>query len=131
MKTQEPQHQTHNQFNLIAGLTWMLVAVFIVGFIESDYFKNTITSKSVPVLLTNALIGLGFLIWLKEDAKKQQYTLSKITKFFAVIFPQITVFVYCFNSSGFKKGALKALKAIVFLALCFAILLITAFLFDK
>ena len=131
METQEVVYPDHNQSALIFGLAWMLVAVFIIGFIESDFFKSSITSKNIPALITNALVGIGFLSWLKEDAKKQNYFLSKTTKFFAVVIPQITVFVYCYTSRGFKKGSLQALKAIGFGVLCFMMLLITALLFDN
>jgi len=131
METQETTYPEHNQANLMFGLAWMLIAVFILGFIESDYFKNTITSINIPVLITNALVGFGFLLWLKEDAKKQNYIPSKATRFFAVFFPQLTIFVYCYRSRGFKKGSLQALKAIGFGVLCFFLLLITFLLFDN
>ncbi len=108
----------------------MLIATFLVGFVESDFFKSNVSSKSIPVLLTNSIVGIGFLRWLKEDAKKQKYTLSKVTKFFAVVFPQITVFVYCYISREFKKGSLQVLKAVGFMFLCLITLIIATLIFD-
>ncbi len=130
MDKEEASLPEHNQTNTIMGLLWMLIAIFLVGFIASDFFKENILSKNIPALLTNSIVGIGFLTWLKEDAKKQKYRLSKVTKFFAVVLPQITIFVYCYTSRGFKKGSTQAIKATGFILLCLVVLFVTTLLFD-
>jgi len=107
----------------IGPLIYIVFMAILIGFSESEYFKINIFSK-LPGLLGNVVFGIGFLIWLAEDAKTKKFTYGKVMKFFGLIFPQLTAFYYGFKSRGTKNGALFALKAILFIIL--SIILFTA-----
>jgi len=112
------------KFSNFFGLIWMLLASFLIAFTDTPYFSNNVTSHEIPGLLHNIYFGVGFLLWMVEDAKKIKFRPHKVLKFFSVILPQLAIIFYCFKSRGAKKGFLQLAKAILFLLLCLLTMLL-------
>ncbi|MBU1188816.1 MAG: hypothetical protein KKC01_07290 [Gammaproteobacteria bacterium] len=124
------QIKENDRSNKWKPLSFILAMSALVGFIESDFFINNIFSR-VPWILTNVLLGIGFLWWLELDAKKLGLQYGKVLTFFGLIFPQFTVFYYCYKSRGLKNGSLQALKAIGFIVIAILSLAGSLLLTDK
>jgi hypothetical protein len=129
-KTNKP-NMNQDQTEKRLGLFFMAGAAMLLGLTGTEWFATNITSKELPGLAYNAIIGFGFLIWLSADCKSSGKNASKPLKFFAVFLPQLTAFIYAFNSRGFKGGLVQSIKILGFSLALFGLAMIPSVLLNE
>ena len=112
------------------GLIFILFIAVIAGISSSEWYLMNISSKALPDIFLNALLGFGLLTWISKDLEKFSTKPSQWLSGFAIILPLPTSFYYAFSRYGFKKGGILSIKILGFILICIPFLLIPMLLLN-
>ena len=112
------------------GLIFILFIAVIAGISSSEWYLINISSKALPDILLNTLLGLGLLTWISKDLERFSIKPSQWLSGFAIILPLPTSFYYSFSRYGFKKGGILSIKIIGFILICIPFVLIPMLLLN-